>query len=366
MPETVEKLRRSVDAAGWTPERDLPVDEKLHRTRDEGYDDDHERDAMAAALSAYDDHVDQFERIARKVPPRQDLGPVVARVVAGEESVEAVLADLVEDGDGGDAGEDEPDEPEPTRSPEQRRIDRLESQVERLESQVDRLESTVEDREETIAEYESQLSDARREERREARKQRVVTRLERENERLERDLESERERVAALERKLERLKALWKLDHSDFADVSEKQAGLVSVKVVEQFTVDAIETVDDSVGLVEDDVVLLRDASGAGRSSAERLASVAPRLVLRNGGLSEVADAVLFENDVPVAPADLVTVQEVDELAVAREAEVEAAVDDWAERAAERERQQRAELVDSVISEHRATRAGSETTRERR
>jgi predicted RNase H-like nuclease (RuvC/YqgF family) len=357
MPETVEKLRRSVDAAGWTPESDLPVDEKLHRTRDEGYENDHERDALAAALSAHDDHADQFERVARKVPPRQDLGPVVARVVAGEESVEAVLDDLAADGsEGDDEGSpgDVGDETEP--SPERKRISRLESQVDRLESQVDRLEESVAEKDETIAAYEQELTDARREERREARETRTVTRLERQKERLERDLEGERERVDELERKLERLKALWKLDHSNFADVSEKQAGLVPVKVVEQFTVDAIETTDESVGLVEDDVIFLRDASGAGQSTAERLAAIGPRLVLRSGGLSDVADTLLFDHDVPVAPADLVTVQEVDELAVARESEVEAAVADWAERAAQRRRQQRAELVDEVISEHRAAR----------
>ena len=372
MPETVEKLRRSVDAAGWTPASDLPVDEKLHRTREEGYDNDHERDALAAALSAYDAHADQFERIARKVPPRQDLGPVVARVVAGEETVEAVLADLADDGSGGasdgasGAGDgtdgDDPDA-QPEQRPEQRRISRLEAQVERLESQVDRLQDTVDAKDETIADLESRLADARREERQEARKHREVTRLERENGRLERELDEERDRVDALERKLERLKALWKLDHSNFADVSEKQAGLVSVKVLEQFTTDAIEATDESVGLIEDDVILLRDASGAGQSTAELLAEIEPRLVLRNGGLSDMADAVLFEHDVPVAPADLVTVQEVDELAVARESEVEEAIADWEDRAAERERQQRAELVDELISEHRATRTSEASER---
>jgi predicted RNase H-like nuclease (RuvC/YqgF family) len=364
MPETVEKLRRSVDAAGWTPASDLAVDEKLHRTREEGYDNDHERDAIAAALSAYDDHADQFERIARKVPPREDLDTVVARVVAGGESVEAVLSDLADSGagDDDDGGEDDA-EPTPEQSPEQRRISRLEAQVDRLEGQVDRLQETVAEKDETIADYESRLSDARREERQEARKQRVVTRLERDRERLERRLEEERDQVDELERKLERLKALWKLDHSNFADVSEKQAGLVPVKVIEQFTVDAIAATDESVGLVEDDVVLLRDASGAGKSSATRLAEVQPKLVLRDGGLSDMADTILFEHDVPVAPAEMVTVQEVDELAVARESEVEEAIADWEERAAEREREQRAEMVDELISEHRATRASDASER---
>jgi hypothetical protein len=352
MPETVEKIRRSFDAAGWTPERDLPVDTKKHRTREEGYDNDHERDALAAALGAYDDHADQFERVARKVPPRQEVGPVLARVVAGDEAVETVLADLREDDSDDEEGGGEHTEREP--SPEEKQIKRLKSRVERLEGHVDSLEETIEERDEQIREYEEELSEARREERREARTRREVTRLERTNDRLERQLDEKAARIEELEGKLERLKALWRLDHSNFADVSEKKAGLVPVKVVAQFTVDAIEAAHRSVGLATDDIVLLRDASGAGRSSAQRLADVQPRLVLRNGGLSDVADRLLFERDVPVAPAEAVTVQEVDELAVARESEVEAAVDDWRERARERERERRAEMVDRLISEHRA------------
>ncbi|PSQ62632.1 MAG: DUF460 domain-containing protein [Halobacteriales archaeon SW_8_66_22] len=354
MPGTVEKIRRSFDAAGWTPDRDLPVDVKKHRTREVGYDNDHERDAIAAALGAYDAHVDQFERVAAKVPPRQDLGTVLSRVIADEESVEAVLEDLQDD-DADDEEEHEHVERELTA--EERRIKQLDGQVERLQDHVETLEETIEAKDDRIDELEDELSNARREERREARERREVTRLERENDRLERELESERETVEELEGKLDRLKALWKLDHSNFADVAEKKAGLVPVKVIEQFTTDDIETANERFGLAEDDVILLRDASGAGRSTAERLADVDPKVVLRNGQLSEMADRVLFEREIPVAPADLVTVQEVDELAVARESEIEDAIADWEERAAERERQQSAEMVDRLISEHRADRS---------
>ena len=140
MPETVEKLRRSFDAAGWTPDRDLPVDEKQHRTREEGYDNDHERDALAAALSAYDDHEDQFDRVAAKVPPRQEVGPVIARVLGGEESVETVLADLADDDGDSDGGETEHTERELTA--EEKRIKRLKARVERLEDHVDSLNAS--------------------------------------------------------------------------------------------------------------------------------------------------------------------------------------------------------------------------------
>jgi hypothetical protein len=350
MPETVEKFRRSFDAAGWNPTTDLPVDEKLHRTRDDDYDNDHERDAMAAALFAFDAHEDQFERITRKVPPRLDRGEVIARVVSGEESVEAVLRDLSDDEE---STEETTEHTERELSPEEKKIKRLESQVDRLESHVDELKERLEDRDETIEEYKQELSDARREERQEARERREVNRLERENGRLERELEAEEERADELQSKLSRLKDLWKLDHSNFADVAEGR-DLVPVKVVEQFTKGSLERTDEEYGIAAGDVVYLRDASGAGRSTAQRLADKNPRAVLRSGGLSEVADEVLFEHGIPVGPADDVSIQEIDELAIARESDVEGVIEDWKQRAEDRRKEQKSAMVDQIINEHRA------------
>jgi len=67
-----------------------------------------------------------------------------------------------------------------------------------------------------------------------------------------------------------------------------------------------------------------------------------------------VADQVLFDHNVPVLPADAVPVREVDELAVASEEAVAAAVDDW-ERRAERRRK----------DENRSTSTGSSRSIER-
>jgi len=363
MPETVEKFRRSFDAAGWKPTTDLPVDEKLHRTREANYDNDHERDALAAALYAYDDHEDQFERIAAKTPPRLDREAVIAGVVAGGSSVEAVIESLNEDdGDGGDGGgsDDETDPTEPERTEEEETIRRLRERVDRLESHAESLEDDLDERDERIAELEGELEEAKREERIEARTRRAVSRLERETDRLERERDEARETVETLETKVETLKELWRLDHSNFDDVADGR-GLVSVKVVEQFTLDAIETADEEYGLVAGDVVYLRDASGAGRRTAERLAETEPRAVIRDGNLSEVADQVLFDHDVPVLPADAVPVREVDELAVASEEAVVAALDDWERRAERRRKAEKQEHLDRIISEHRAGRTLPET-----
>ena len=355
MPETVEKFRRSFDAAGWQPTTDLPVDEKLHRTRETNYDNDHERDALAAALYAYDAHADQFERISEKTPPRLDREEVIAGVVAGDASVESVIEDLREDPGDDDAGsgDDDADPTEPDRTESEETIRRLRERVDRLESHADRLEADVSERDDRIEELEAALEEAKREERIEARSRRIVSRLERETDRLERERDEARETVAELERKVETLKELWKLDHSNFSDVADDE-GLVSVKTVEQFTLDALDATDEAYGLVSGDVVYLRDASGAGRRTAERLADAEPRAVIRDGNLSDVADQVLFDHEIPVVPAAAVPVREVDELAVTREAELEAAVDDWETQAERRRRDEKAERLDRIISEHRA------------
>ena len=355
MPETVEKFRRSFDAAGWQPTTDLPVDEKLHRTRETNYDNDHERDAIAAALYAYDAHADQFERISEKTPPRLDREEVIAGVVAGDASVESVIEDLREDPGDDDAGsgDDDADPTEPDRTESEETIRRLRERVDRLESHADRLETDVSERDDRIEELEAALEEAKREERIEARSRRIVSRLERETDRLERERDEARETVAELERKVETLKELWKLDHSNFSDVADDE-GLVSVKTVEQFTLDALDATDEAYGLVSGDVVYLRDASGAGRRTAERLADAEPRAVIRDGNLSDVADQVLFDHEIPVVPAAAVPVREVDELAVTREAELEAAIDDWETQAERRRRDEKAERLDRIISEHRA------------
>jgi Uncharacterized conserved protein len=351
IPETVENFRRSFDAAAWTPSTDLPVDEKLHRTRDAAYDDDHQRDALAAALFAADDHADQFDRIIQKTPRDVDRSEVFARVVAGEESVEAVLRDLDED----ETTDDDDTDHQPRElTEEEREIKRLRRRVDRLESHVEGLEDTIDDRDDTIESYEQKLSEAKREERRQARERREVKRLERENNRLERRIETVESEKDDLNKKLKRLKHLWKLDHSNFTDV-DTDGDLAPVKIIEQFTTDAVIQTDEQYGLASGDVVYLRDASGAGQSTAERLVATDPRIVLRSGGnLSEVADRVLFENEIPVAPVDNVAIQEVDELAVARESDIEKAIEDWERRAAERRRERKASMVDQIISEHRA------------
>ena len=355
MPETVEKLRRSFDAKGWTPRRDLPVDTKLHRVRDLPYGNDHERDALAAAMFAVDAHREQLETVREAIPVGVDPAEVYTQVIGKGEALPAVLDALT-------AGDDEPSTAErPTQTPRpalQKENERLRARNGRLREQLEALQQRVEAHETTIDSLEAELADQQRADRRAVRERRSVRRLERDRDRLQEALTEQQAQTAALEEKLERLKELWRLDHDDLADIDSERA-LVSVKRVEQFTHDGLDATVDAVGIVAGDVVYLRDGSGAGRSTAERLAELAPRLIIRDGGaLSAVADEVLFAASIPVCEAAAVPIQEVDDLAVARREDVTTAIDSWQAEAHARRRADRASMVDQIISEHRANGGG--------
>ncbi|MFW6448135.1 MAG: DUF460 domain-containing protein [Halobacteriota archaeon] len=356
MPDTVDRVRRSFDATGWTPGTDLPVDEKLHRCRDVPFENDHERDALAAALFAYDEYADLFERIRRKAPPSLEVGRVAELVIGEGLAIDAAVGRLLEE-------PTEPEDADPAAevepNPQRRRISNLEARVRRQRDHIERLRDRLAEREARIEELEGELDEERARERREVRRERLVTRLEREKRQLERELDDRDETIAALEDKVERMKALWRLDHSNFATVEEAKRDLVPVKPVEKFTEAAIRRADAEYGLAPGDVVWLRDASGAGAEAARTLADLEPRVVLKDGGLSDVARRVLQDAEVPTGPVDDVAMQEVDELAVARESDVEAVVADWEERADRRRREAKRRLVDQLIDEHRRDRETS-------
>ncbi|MFW5929549.1 MAG: DUF460 domain-containing protein [Halobacteriota archaeon] len=349
MPGSVESIRRSFDAAGWTPDSDPSVDEKKRVAAGHGCSNDHERDALAAALLSLSEHGETLDKVERKTPSDLDPGEVFGRVVAEERTVESVVAEL--------RGSDEEDDETEARSKERERAIELERRVGELTEEIENLKTELRRRDERIDELEEEVRRERHEQRRDVRERREVKRLTRENERLRSKLDSARETEEELRGRLDRLKKLWRVEHSDLSGAKE---GYVVVKVVDEFTGNALDAAEESFGFAEGDVVLLSNAGGAGWSTAERLASTRPRVVLVDEGeLSEAADAVLFDAGVPVADADGVPTRRVDDLALAREEDVEAAVDEWREDAARRSRRESEEMVDELIAEYRRSRRES-------
>ena len=73
MPYSVEKIRRAFNAIPYTPKQSLSVEAKYDLTASFTYMNDHERDALSAALDAYRSLQNKFRNIVKRVQPGVDL-----------------------------------------------------------------------------------------------------------------------------------------------------------------------------------------------------------------------------------------------------------------------------------------------------
>ena len=76
MPYSVEKVRRAFSAVSYTPKQDVSVETKIELTAPFPYANDHERDALSAALDAYRQYRHRFQNLMKRIPPGHDLDEV--------------------------------------------------------------------------------------------------------------------------------------------------------------------------------------------------------------------------------------------------------------------------------------------------
>ena len=71
----------------------MSVETKIELTAPFPYANDHERDALSAALDAYRQYRHRFQNLIKRIPPGHDLDEVRARVIRGQ-SLDQVIGDM--------------------------------------------------------------------------------------------------------------------------------------------------------------------------------------------------------------------------------------------------------------------------------
>ncbi len=89
-PSAVEKIKRAFNAVLFTPNERIPVEEKVRLAKPLGYGNDHERDALAAAVKAFNTYKNKFAQIDKKTPYHIDPKDVKALTIEGK-SIDVAL-----------------------------------------------------------------------------------------------------------------------------------------------------------------------------------------------------------------------------------------------------------------------------------
>ncbi|MDO5845517.1 MAG: DUF460 domain-containing protein [Methanocorpusculum sp.] len=271
MPAGVEKIRRAFSAVGWTPKKDILIKEKYALA--DGYPtvDDHQRDSLAAAVMAYRSYQPKFDNLRRRLPPGMDIDVVRAGIVRGY-SLEQIEAKLKGD-------EAVPAFPAAAAQPapvlpldeKDREIARLEEMVAKLRKLAGSLSDDLEQKDKAVSSLQRRPSLERNERSAAVLSSEEIISRDRELEQVKKALRKEERRSKNLRQRLERMKHYVALQAGD---------GCLALKVLQLFARDHLKSMDDEMGVNEDDILYVLKIDGWGRSVLRDTADAKVRAVI--------------------------------------------------------------------------------------
>ncbi|HPJ30108.1 MAG TPA: DUF460 domain-containing protein [Methanothrix sp.] len=362
-PGAVEKVKRSFSAVLSSPGSDMPSEEKIALAREYGYKNDHERDALAAAASAFKRFKNKFQQVEKKCPPDLDPEEVKALVVRGLSIDQAI------------SGMTEPPPGEPARS---RVIERSEagfeagaeanSELAELMAENRRRQDQIRRLKEYNEELKAQIAAG------EATRRRLEEKIERLMDKARREIKRDQE-IRIREKEIERLRSLLRqerkvnrklkarLKREKRAEELEEEAVGRSVKEVASFSREAILEAAARLGIGKGDVVLLLDGSGGGPNTADLFIEAGVEAVIAETEMEPSVEGYLMDGGVPVLSSREVPARRIAGVALIDPLDLEGALARWAERKQVREAKRKTEWLEGMIKEYRAERRKDERQR---
>ncbi len=368
-PGSVEKVKRAFNAVLFSPGGDIPSEEKIALGKELGYKNDHERDALAAAICAFKKYRNKFLQVEKKVPSEIDPDEVKALVVRGY-SIENAIAEFVPSSapqakqeamrvappDGRKAALEATVEASPDVTALRLQNQQLAEQVRTLRSYVDELKSDLAEREAALRTASGKLERLRDKTAREIKRQHEIKIRDKEIERLRSVLRSERKYIKKLKKTLERQKK---------AEIIEDTRGLLKLKPLAAFTRESIQLAVEQYGLEDGDLVYLVDASGGGKSTVELLQEKQISGVVAEGEMAPAVREHFLQMGIPVFSSKNVPVQKINKMPFVRPEDAVAARAVWEEEMKERRARLEAEKLESLFQEYRVERKKEEKRKQK-
>ena len=350
MPGSVEKIRRSFNAVPASPGIEVSAEEKISLGKTFGYSNDHERDALTAALLTYRSYKNIFTRIEKKAPVDADLELLKLYVIRGD-SIEVAIEKV--------KASNAPEKPragELPEKPEDRVVDesilkmrgnihRQGEQIQNLQEYLEELKEELLAKDRKISKLASRLNGFKKEAYSEVRKSKEIQIRDETIERLKKELSHKNKTVKELRRRNNKLRKIQKM---------EIRGEGSPVKVIAAFTKESISETQEKYGLKEGDVVFLENPSGGGAATAQILVDAKVRAVLIPEDISHAAEETFFKGDVPVLRD--IPLERADDFAMAEPENLKVAIAAWETEAEKRHRKAKEDELQSLFEEYRSER----------
>jgi predicted RNase H-like nuclease (RuvC/YqgF family) len=354
-PGAVEKVKRSFNAVLYSPGQNISSEEKIALARGYGYRNDHERDSLAAAVSAYKKYKNTFQQVEKKTPVELNPDEVKALVVKGR-SIDQAISELISP---------PPEEAPPAESVEIVNADlaelreenrRLAEQIRRLKDYQDDIREKLAREEEDKQKLERTIERLKDESLRKVKRDHEIKIREKEIQRLRNLLRLERRKGRRLKSQLKRLRR---------AEELEEAAVGRQVKEIEAFSGEAVMEAIEQLDIGRKELVLLKDASGGGPHTADILIEKEVEAIIIESEMDSSVRDYFMDHDIPVLSSREVPVKRVSGVALIDPQDLEVAKVKWAEQKRLREAEKKTEWLERIVQEYRAERRKDERQRRR-
>jgi len=348
MPYSVEKIRRAFSAIAFVPKQDVSVDTKVEMTAPFEYANDHERDALSAALDAYRHYRHKFQNLNKRIPPGHDLDEVRARVIRGQ-SLDSVLGEMKVPARKPETTEAVPVPVDSDRHDERVRV--LDGMVKRLRTFVAELQEEVKGKEYEIHRLQARVRKVQSVRDAELAKDTEVVRKDAVIQSLKKRLRKEERHNRNLLKRLARIKK--------FAELS-MEGEVVPVKVMDALTKDGFRGLVEDAGIEEGDIIFVTRTDGYGRNIVRDLAELQVKAVIAAADALAISDLqmlpVFQEAGIPLLSDRKAGVQVRGKQGLAAKETLESALREWQGQQEKHEREKKSEMIEHIFKEYKSER----------
>jgi len=346
MPYSVEKIRRAFSGIAYTPRQDMSTEAKQALTQEYSPRNDHERDALAAALDAFRAYRNKFANLVRRIPPGFDIDEVKAKIVRGQ-SLEQVIGAMTEKPP--PAAEEVPEVRIDAVRDERIRV--LDGTVKRLRALVAELQEEVEKKDVQIRRLEARLKKVRSRQAQRILSDAEVTKRDVIIENLKKNLRSEERANKKLRKRIQKMREF---------DEALLSGETVPLKILPSLTREGVRSLASEMGIREGDVLYIGRIEGYGKVALRELAEARIGALLveegqNDAGFQEIGD-FLRDCGIPVLSTRSVRAVVKGKLGAADPDQFRSAMREWKESQDRYEREKKGQLVRKIFEEYRTER----------
>ena len=404
-PKTVRKLASSLNSKIWSPYRNMSVESKIdivdsylqNNNKDKTSfvlpQNAHERDALAAAVKTYRDHINKFRQIEKRAEKAKltesAVDAIKAMVINGTSISNAIeqINDIIK----ADSISNESDKNLNTTHESE-----LEIQSQEIEEQVNETIITgsneikeADDKpnsnEIIISKLKHKLN----------LQQNYIDNLKHKNNLLEEHIVVYRAEISKLQSKVDKLHynytkkilqkkelasklAIIKCLQEKYIDEKARRSELeqkfrskkdikalelsenaVPVKIIESFTKEGIREACDRWKIKRDDVVLLKNSEGGGSQTASMIINLGVKTVITMDKISDPAENIFEKNMIPLIPASSVEMTSMSEFYIVNSKALKREIKRWIKEVNNQKKKEDKKKLLKLVDEYRAQRKRS-------